>query len=274
MQTPTNPPNDLKAAVNALIQKGSLTNAGGELVLQALQNKQNTPQEKSGFQQTVSTLSSGGTKYGAVASVFSQLLQMGDISLASSLAAALGGWHSGPMPIGTSGPTPIGTSGPTPIGTSGPTPIGNIVALPGVDKGDPFELGWDAGTPVLLASGSFAPIEKIQAGDVVAALDEKTGTIRSSRVVSNKVASQQPVFTVTLSDGGIIRGAGKASFHVGERGFNTAEQLKTGSKLAAHGGKAVQVSRIDAATRRFYRLQLADAATYFVGESKVGVRNG
>jgi len=130
-----------------------------------------------------------------------------------------------------------------------------------------------AGTEVAIPGGTL-PIEKIKAGDLVWACDERTGSA-SLRSVLNTVRREAD----NLLD---VRVAGKDIFVTAEhpfwtlnRGWTTAQTLCAGDELLTPDGRALPVYSISLVPGKVpvYNMLVADLHTYYVSDLKILVHN-
>jgi len=124
-----------------------------------------------------------------------------------------------------------------------------------------------AGTPVWTASGA-APIEKIQAGDLVLSQDPETGELAYKPVLQTTI--RPPVEILKFQTGhDTIRSTGGHAYWVAGSGWVKTRELKPGARLHTIRG-STNVESIEATgSQPAYNLVVAEFHTYFVGNEKL-----
>ncbi|MFC7531845.1 polymorphic toxin-type HINT domain-containing protein [Actinoplanes sp. GCM10030250] len=143
-----------------------------------------------------------------------------------------------------------------------------------------------AGTPVLLADGSTAPIEQLQPGDTVQATDPVTGESAPQQVTATvEGTGDKELIDLTLvgagSGGGgppaVVTATAGHKFYSTERGWIPAAELRDKETLRDASGAEVTVAGRDerSATTTVYNLTVSDTHTYYVqaGDESVLVHN-
>ena len=95
-----------------------------------------------------------------------------------------------------------------------------------------------AGTPVLMADGTYTPIEEVEPGDLVLAVDETTGTFNPRPVLAQwSVADRRPLATVTVDGGGSVTATADHRFwNVGDDGWLELAEIEPGDRLLTPDG--------------------------------------
>jgi len=132
-----------------------------------------------------------------------------------------------------------------------------------------------AGTPVILANGTFSPIENVQAEDLVLSRDEETGDIAPRRVIRQWTHSNHLTLLLQLTNGAKIETTKEHRFAVQEGGFVAAGDLKPGIRLATQSQQLLEIFSIEqqAGRSKVYNLSVEGFHTYFVGEAGLWVHN-
>lgn len=128
-----------------------------------------------------------------------------------------------------------------------------------------------AGTPVWTRSG-FMAIDKIQPGDLVLSCEPTTGEIAYKPVVRVTVRPRTEMRQLSLQNETITGTLGHY-FWRQEQGWTMLEKLKAGETLGAFQAtytiSQLQPGRVDFA----YNLEIADFATYYVGNCRLLVHD-
>ena len=137
---------------------------------------------------------------------------------------------------------------------------------------------FEAGTLVHTKEG-LKPIELIKVGDLVAAMDEKTGEIAWKPVVHLFRSENKPILSLSLvgPDGqaGMLEVTAEHPFWVNGEGWVQTADLKADDKIASHDGDHLVVKSMTLRPGVFvaYNLEVADFHTYFVGHDGAWVHN-
>lgn len=120
------------------------------------------------------------------------------------------------------------------------------------------------------------PIQDIQVGDKVLALDERTGQTSYQPVlqlIQNK--GQYQFIKVTLENGEQLEATAEHPFYIQGKGWNAAANLKVGDALLLHNGTTLVVKTLDTSVRvdAVYNFTVANLHNYFVGKDGVAVHN-
>ncbi len=132
-----------------------------------------------------------------------------------------------------------------------------------------------AGTPVLLADGSFRSIEAIKEGDLVVSQDFDTGHVSGQPVLKVFRHQVSSMLGLQFTDGTSLETTATHRFFVPEEGFVAAGSLRPGSVVVTHDNQYPAVSTthsVDAAAS-VYNLEIAHSHTYFVGKQGIWVHN-
>jgi hypothetical protein len=159
-------------------------------------------------------------------------------------------------------------------GVDGPGDFGGD----GVDGGEDFGGGsgcFVAGTPVLLADGTFAPIESIRVNDIVLSRNEKSEVISPRRVVRHWTHRDHPILVLQLDGNARIETTKEHRFAVPGRGFVAAGELVAGDLVVTNGPRTIAISGIESPSSRstVYNLTVETDHTYFVSAAGVWVHN-
>ena len=137
------------------------------------------------------------------------------------------------------------------------------------------------GTPVLMADGSFKPVEQIKVGDKVLSKNEKTGKVEAKAVEEAYVRQVDATIIVKLPSGETIETTTEHPFYVHGRGFIKAEQLTLATSIVTRAGPSVTPVTKPLLQAKFvggrvlpttvYNLNVADFHTYFVGRTGGGL---
>ena len=130
-----------------------------------------------------------------------------------------------------------------------------------------------AGTLVQMADGTYKPIERIQAGDLILAKDEATGQLLSQPVEETVHHPADEIVTVTLADA-----QGKSEqitctpnhpFYVDGKGWLDAGALAVGTSVSSRRGDVLTVKSVDWQRQEngftVYNFTVEDVHNYFVG---------
>jgi hypothetical protein len=134
-----------------------------------------------------------------------------------------------------------------------------------------------AGTPVMMADGSFKPIEAVRVGDRVLALDERTGLTGSFPVIGllSTAGSKQLVRLTTGA--GVITVTANHPFKVaGQSGWTNASDLHLGDRLLSANSGVLSITRVErfsSAARRVFNFTVGTAHTYYAGAGGALVHN-
>ena len=103
-------------------------------------------------------------------------------------------------------------------------------------------------TPVLMADGSTKRIDQVQAGEQVLAHNPTTGQDEPATVEQTFVHEKVPTLRVTTTSG-TVETTATHPFHVQDRGYTPAEQLREGDILHTPDGHTTTVGSIQATGR-------------------------
>ncbi|RLF57968.1 MAG: hypothetical protein DRN25_05775 [Thermoplasmata archaeon] len=121
-----------------------------------------------------------------------------------------------------------------------------------------------AGTMVLMGNGTYKPIEKVKVGDIVKALDTKTGRISNRRVtkVYHHSPDEMPGYYIVIND--CLKVTPNHLLYT-EKGWKYASQLKLGDKLSSGKGY-VEIKSLKRIYKRVptYNLEVEKDHTYLV----------
>ena len=128
-----------------------------------------------------------------------------------------------------------------------------------------------AGTTVWTATGP-APIQTIEAGDLVLSQDAETGETAFKAVLA--ITERPPTNLLTVhANGNKITGSRGHAFWVLGEGWKMSKHLKVGDRLHTPNG-SLEIERIEEAPlEKTYNLFVADFNTYFVGEQRLLVHD-
>src|SRR5579884_1643282 len=126
----------------------------------------------------------------------------------------------------------------------------------------PGGLGVVVGTLIHTAEGTVA-IENVQVGDSVRTAG---GT---ARVATKSVHDDEPTVRIGFSDGSTLLAAGSHRFQLSDGNLVEPHELRPGLTLSTASGDDIQVTKVQARTRRLYRLHLEGDEPYRVGPAGV-----
>lgn len=129
-----------------------------------------------------------------------------------------------------------------------------------------------AGTPVRTLAGP-RPIESIRCGDRVLAQDVETGALSFRAVLAVHHNPPDQTLRVALDHGDAVVCSRFHRFWRAGRGWAMARELKSGDVLRTLGGLSRVVKVEDAPVQPVFNLDVADARTFFVGESSMLVHD-
>jgi len=172
------------------------------------------------------------------------------------------------------------------LNTAGPSPTDAGVD-DGDDEGDGQDMGAGDGTDGGGGGGCFAAgtlvatehglraIETIGKDDHVVARSEHADVISVEPVLRTWVHAERATLVMRLANGESIRTTAPHRFYVGDRGFVAAKDLRAGDCVTTSANQAIAITAIEADTEAHtvYNLSVANAHTYFVGETQVWVHN-
>ena len=120
------------------------------------------------------------------------------------------------------------------------------------------------------------PIQDIQVGDKVFALDERTQQT-SYQPVLQLIQNQghYQFIKVTLENGEQLEATAEHPFYIQGKGWNAAVNLKVGDALLLHNGTTLVVKTLDTSVRvdAVYNFTVANLHNYFVGKDGVVAHN-
>jgi hypothetical protein len=129
-----------------------------------------------------------------------------------------------------------------------------------------------AGTPVLMADGTWESVEKVRAGDSVMTKDAATGRLQAGRVVEPYVRqSDDGTIRLTFSSGLSVETTSEHPFFIEGQGWVEAGKLKAGARVAARDGdKSATLERVERrpGKRLVYNFEVEGTHSYFVGDAK------
>ena len=132
-----------------------------------------------------------------------------------------------------------------------------------------------AGTLVATATG-YVAIEKIRAGDLVWAWDEKTGDVALKPVVETYINETTELTHIFVSGEEIVA-TPTHPFYCPVKGWTDAAHLRAGDILVLVNGEYVVVEKVQhellESPVKVYNFQVADYHTYYVGTDGVLVHN-
>lgn len=146
-----------------------------------------------------------------------------------------------------------------------------ILARPLVCKKNSFPLG----TLVHTKQG-LIPIEDIQIGELVLSYDEETSQTQFHEVTHLIEGEQEyQIVTLTLTNGEILQATADHPFYIQGKGWNPAASLKIGQVLQLYNGTTIVIEEVSTSqyTEKVYNLSVANAHTFYIGESGVLVHN-
>ena len=131
-----------------------------------------------------------------------------------------------------------------------------------------------AGTLVVMADGSVAPIESIREGDLVSAYDESAGVVASARVTHTFQRCASDLVAVIVDDQ-TIRATCEHPFFVANVGWVPAEQLKEADHVLTCHGDTKSVRRVERlpSSLDVYNFEVEGFHTYFVTLAGLLVHN-
>jgi len=120
------------------------------------------------------------------------------------------------------------------------------------------------------------PIQDIQVGDKVLALDERTQQTSYQPVlqlIQNQ--GQYQFIKVTLENGEQLEATAEHPFYIQGKGWNAAVNLKVGDVLLLYNGTTLVVKTLDTSVRvdAVYNFTVANLHNYFVGKDGVVAHN-
>lgn len=134
---------------------------------------------------------------------------------------------------------------------------------------------FDAGTPVLLASGRRRPIQDIRVGDLVIATDPVSGVTRAEpvqRLIRGHRNERLVTLTVATDPYGLnsdvlTATTGHKFWSASRHAWTDAGDLRPSDRLVAPGGGTTRVigRHVYWRTQTAYNLTIADLHTYYVG---------
>jgi len=120
------------------------------------------------------------------------------------------------------------------------------------------------------------PIQDIQVGDKVLALDERTQQTSYQPVIQLiQNQGQYQFIKVTLENGEQLEATAEHPFYIQGKGWNAAVNLKIGDALLLHNGTTLVVKTLDTSVRvdAVYNFTVANLHNYFVSKDGVAVHN-
>jgi len=132
-----------------------------------------------------------------------------------------------------------------------------------------------ASTPVLLATGEYAPIERIIGGDLVRSRHEFGDEEAAQPVTAIHEHTVEACVALTLGNGEQLITTSEHRFALKRGGFRACGDLRRGDELVAadHSFPTVAATRSLAGRRTVYNLSIGSFKTYFVGFGGVLVHN-
>jgi RHS repeat-associated protein len=145
-------------------------------------------------------------------------------------------------------------------------------------RADFCEFCFAAGTLVATANGD-EPIETLEVGDEVIAVNESTGEVQHKKILKVFVNPRRPIWELTIvgEDGSIDvhRVTDDHPYWVKGMGWLPVAQLHTGMQLTSGNGQTLQLSdvRFTGTVETTYNLEVADWHTFLVGQQRVLAHN-
>ncbi|MEV7500137.1 RICIN domain-containing protein [Streptomyces sp. NPDC093018] len=125
-----------------------------------------------------------------------------------------------------------------------------------------------ATTQVVMADGSYRPIDSLHVGDQVLAADPDTGTARSEPVTDTYRHSTDRLVSIDLADGSSLDTTAGHKIRTRDRGWIVASQLLADDRLLGSDGSLRPVTRVrdhsGLAPRRVYDLTVDGLHTFYV----------
>ena len=132
-----------------------------------------------------------------------------------------------------------------------------------------------AGTLVTMADGE-KPIEEVEVGDEVLAMDYETGEVAVKKVTQTFENESSELVHINVNGEKIVA-TPEHPFYVAKLGWTSACKLRAGDVLVLSNGEYVVVEFIQheilESPVKVYNFEVEDYHTYFVGESSVLVHN-
>jgi hypothetical protein len=128
-----------------------------------------------------------------------------------------------------------------------------------------------AGTQVLSSVGSVA-IETLRIGDRVLAQDPATGELTYKPILATSKTPSAKLLRVTTSQGTVRLTRGHPFWIVG-KGWRMAKELSVGDRIHGLQGGASVTAISEEPEESVYNLNVADFATYFVGDAQLLVHD-
>lgn len=131
-----------------------------------------------------------------------------------------------------------------------------------------------AGTKVYTKDG-LRPIETIQAGELVEAINEKTGEKSYKKVQQTFIRTADRIFKLIYDQGTIIETTATHPFWIAGRGWVEAQNLEVGFRSIMVDGNAIAIKEIIVRKKAetVYNFAVEDEHNYFVSEAGVLVHN-
>jgi hypothetical protein len=126
-----------------------------------------------------------------------------------------------------------------------------------------------AGTPVLMADGTWLAVEKVRAGDYVLTRDAGTGRLEKGRVIEPYVRQSNGTIRLTFSSGLSVETTSEHPFFIEGRGWVEAGKLERGVRVAAReSDKSATLERVEKkpGKRAVYNFEVEGTHSYFVGD--------
>jgi len=87
------------------------------------------------------------------------------------------------------------------------------------------------GTPILLADGSYKPIDKLEAGDFVSGLNTETNKQTTNRILEVKSPRQVDGYYNLITESTQVKVTGEHPFYVGNGEYKKVEELRIGDEI-------------------------------------------